>query len=145
MSFELLSLARRADLPRNQRVVLEALCDACGEDDGTKCYPTISYLGYKTEYSRTQVKLLLRQLEEKRYIEAVAYLNGGRGRSTEYRVHIERVPMRPKWHEVKAFLVDSGELDESDSFADVQRIVRRIKRQRDAERAAAEAAQEQAK
>lgn len=110
MSQYLHGLAGQAALSQNLKSVLQALCDAAGEDDGTNCHPSLEYVSYKTGFSLRHVRRLLRCLEIADYIEPVAYTAGGRGHTTWYRIHIERVPMKPPWRQVKARLIEDGTL-----------------------------------
>lgn len=133
MSDYLRSMAVRANLPHAQKAVLVAMCDACGEDDGTKCYPSLSYIGFKSDYSVRHVRRILRQLEAAGYLEPVFNLAGGRrdkdhGATTWYRIHIEGVPLLPLWRDVKAWLIESGELDPDEDLRDVRRAMRKIQR-----------------
>ena len=143
MSDYLRSMAVRAALPRPQKTVFTAMCDACGEDDGTKCYPSLSYIAYKTDYSVRQVRRILRQLETAGYVEAVFNLQGGRkdkdhGAATWYRVHIEGLPMLPPWRDVKERLIASGELNPDDDLRDVRGVVRKIQRRQASQQPAQE-------
>jgi hypothetical protein len=61
-----------------------------GHDDGSHIHPSVSYLAWKTGYTDRQVQTILRRLEAKGLIEPVAYATGGRGKATEYQMHIER-------------------------------------------------------
>lgn len=125
MSVDLHSKALKANLSANLKAVLLALCDACGEDDGTKCYPSLSYIAFKAGYSIRHTQRILRALEAVGYIEPVAYATGGHGKATDYHIHIKRVPMRPDWEDVKAALLEHGESTED---GDVLAAVRRLKR-----------------
>ncbi|HEY8325876.1 MAG TPA: helix-turn-helix domain-containing protein [Ktedonobacterales bacterium] len=116
MSVYLHGLSMRANLSANLRSVLMALCDAAGEDDGTKCHPSLAYISYKTGFSERHTRRLLRTLEVAGYIEAVAFVGGGRGHSTWYRIHMTRVPLKPSWDEIKKRLIESGELAADDDM-----------------------------
>jgi len=77
------------DLPHNEQSIMLALADH-GHDDGSHIHPSVSYLAWKTGYTDRQVQTILRRLEAKGLIEPVAYATGGRGKATEYQMHIER-------------------------------------------------------
>jgi hypothetical protein len=76
-------------LPFNQAWVLMALADFA-HDDGSRCFPGVDRLAHKTGYGERQVRRLLHDLREIGLIEAVAFLGGGRGRATEYRLRLEK-------------------------------------------------------
>jgi hypothetical protein len=88
MSIESMRIVWELDLPRYELIVLLALADHA-HSDGTKCFPSVAHLATKTGYSRRQIQRLLRSLEAKRVIVAVAHSKGGKGWATEYRLHLE--------------------------------------------------------
>ena len=111
MSDYLRAMASRAAIPANQRAIFVALCDACGEDDGTKCHASQAYLAYKSRYSVRQVRRILATLEEKHYIASAVVDYTGWGHNLSYRIFIDRVPMMPAWSIVKRALRKRGALD----------------------------------
>lgn len=89
MSGKLVGQVYDLDLPHNEQSIMLALADH-GHDDGSHIHPSVSYLAWKTGYTDRQVQTILRRLEAKGLIEPVAYATGGRGKATEYQMHIER-------------------------------------------------------
>lgn len=77
------------DLDHGQQAVMLVLADHA-HDDGTKAFPGVEYIAWKTNYSRRQVQRYLAALEKSGIIEAVAYSFGGRGHSTEYALHLAK-------------------------------------------------------
>ncbi len=77
------------DLPKEEKYLLLTLADHA-HDDGTKCFPGVAYLAWKSGISRRQVQRLLRRLEDSGILEPVAHEKGGRGMATEYAIHTER-------------------------------------------------------
>lgn len=89
MSGKLVGQVYDLDLPHNEQSIMLALADH-GHDDGSHIRPSVGYLAWKTGYTERQVQTILRRLESKGLIEPVAYATGGRGKATEYQMHIER-------------------------------------------------------
>lgn len=114
MSDYLHGMALRSSLSANLRLVLLALCDAAGEDDGSNCHPSIEYVSYKSGFSVRHCRRILRTLEAAEYIEPVEWIQGGRGHATDYHIYIDRVPMRRPWAEVKAELIVQGRYTETE-------------------------------
>jgi hypothetical protein len=79
----------KLDLPVPEKFVLLALADHA-HDDGTRCFPGVAYLAWKTGYSERQVQRMLRHLERRSVIVPVANRGGGRGMATEYAVTLEK-------------------------------------------------------
>jgi hypothetical protein len=75
--------------------MLLALADHA-HDDGTKCFPGLRYLAWKTGFKRRQAQRVLRSLEQRGIIVPVANVKGGRGGATEYHIFVEKgVKMTP--------------------------------------------------
>ena len=89
MSVKLMGHVWELDLDHGPQKVLLALADHA-EDDGTRCYPSVEYIAWKTNYSASQVRRIMKKLREERIIEPVAYAQGGRGESVHYHIHLER-------------------------------------------------------
>lgn len=89
MSAKLSGAVWELALPPTQLLVMLALADHA-HDDGSKCYPGVRYLAWKTGRSERQVQRALRELEAAGLIAPVAYAAGGRGHATEYHIHIEK-------------------------------------------------------
>ncbi len=96
MSGKLSGAVWEIELSGSKQQVMLALADHA-HDDGTKCYPGIPYLAWKTGYSERHVKRLLRELEEDELILPVAHEKGGRGHATEYEIHLEKGAKKPPY------------------------------------------------
>ena len=59
-------------------------------DIGEDCYPSVARLSWKTGYSESSIRHIMRGLRQSGLIEAVANERGGRGKSVEYRIHTEK-------------------------------------------------------
>lgn len=89
MSVRVMNDVWQLDLPQPEKFVLLALGDHA-HDDGTRCFPGVDRLSWKTGYSRRQIQRLLRSLERRAIILPVAYKWGGCGRTTEYTIKTEK-------------------------------------------------------
>ncbi|MBA3824523.1 MAG: helix-turn-helix domain-containing protein [Ktedonobacterales bacterium] len=79
---------------RAERDIVLALADHA-HDDGTSIYPSILNLAWKTELSERQVQRILRSLEERGIIIAVANEEGGRGKKTEWNLYLDQANPKP--------------------------------------------------
>ena len=89
MSVRVMSEVWELDLEHGCQGVLMAMADHA-DDDGTNCYPSVPYLAWKTGYSESQVRRIMKQLREAEIIVPVANEGGGRGNPVEYRIRIEK-------------------------------------------------------
>lgn len=87
-------------LPRSERDVLMAMADNA-DDDGSRCYPSIDHLAWKTDYSPRQVQRAIASLKAKGIVEVEANAEGGRGRLPEYRLYLGRAERKRSWEAVK--------------------------------------------
>jgi len=76
--------------------VLIAMADHA-RDDGSRCFPSVGYLSWKTNYSVRQVQRILVNLEDRGIIIPVAYQNGGRGFATEYQLILAAAPRKESY------------------------------------------------
>ncbi len=97
----------RLELPHNKAWLLMALADHA-HDDGTRCYPGVGKLAWKTGYGARQVRRILHDLRGDGIIEAVAFAKGGRGLATEYTLYLGRGTMKPLYE------ADSGDHQKDD-------------------------------
>jgi hypothetical protein len=81
------------DLPHEQAWILVALADNA-HDDGSRCFPSVQRLAWKTGYGERQVQRIMLRLRELGYVEAVEFARGGR-QATEYQLHLDRPPEKP--------------------------------------------------
>lgn len=77
------------ELDRPKKWVLLAMADNA-HDDGSKCFPGVRYLAWKTGYSERQVQRIIRGLCSDGLLTPVAYIGGGRGHATEYKINVEK-------------------------------------------------------
>ena len=105
-------------IPHNQQWVLLAMADIA-DDDGTRCYPSMDYLAWKTTYSESQVRRIVGELRDSDLIVAVAYEKGGRGRATHYHLHLEngipKAPFVPKRDRVRD--TEETDLDDEENLS----------------------------
>ncbi len=67
-------------------------------DDGSRCFPSVGYLAWKTNYSIRQVQRIVSDLEDKAIIIPVAYIEGGRGHATEYQIVLSAAERKPSYN-----------------------------------------------
>ena len=89
MSVKVMAEVWALDLRRDEKLVLLALADHA-HDDGGKCYPGVRYLAWKSGYSERQIQRLLRRLQHRGVLRAVAHARGGRGIATEYLIETQK-------------------------------------------------------
>lgn len=77
-----------------EQLVLQALAEHAW-DDGTKCYPSVGRIAWKTGCDRRTVMRTIRKLEEQGIMECVGNEKGGRGNTREYHLHLERGASKP--------------------------------------------------
>ena len=94
MSVRVMSRVWEVDLEHGAQGLLLALADHA-DDDGRRCYPSVPYLAWKTGYSESQVRRIMKQLRESGLIVPVANENGGRGNPVEYVIHLEKGSKKP--------------------------------------------------
>lgn len=98
MSIKLMARVWEIELDPPRRLVLLCLADHA-KDDGSKCFPGVEHVAWKTGYSVRQVQRIITTLRGEGLLEAVAHEKGGRGRPVEYRIHLEKgvkkTPFRP--------------------------------------------------
>jgi len=75
-------------LTSGQQSILLAMADHA-HDDGSGCYPGVRLLAWKTGRSGRAVQTILKELRDLHIIQPVAHAHGGRGRSTEYALHLD--------------------------------------------------------
>lgn len=100
MSAKLTGIVWELELPHPQQTLLLALADNA-HDDGTRCYPGVDYLVWKTGYDRRSIQRILRQLEADGLVVPVAGTEGGRGHELEYRIDLSKGKRKRPWREVK--------------------------------------------
>ena len=94
MSVRVMSGVWEVDLDHGAQGLLLALADHA-DDDGRRCYPSVPYLAWKTGYSDSQVRRIMKQLRESGLIVPVANENGGRGNPVEYVIYLEKGSKKP--------------------------------------------------
>lgn len=87
MSVKLMGQVWELDLGHREQSVLLVMADHA-HDDGTKCFPSVGRIAWKTGYSRRPVQEALASLRAAGLLVQVAE-GGGRGRATEYTICLE--------------------------------------------------------
>lgn len=96
-----------AELDRPDKLVLQALADHA-DHDGTKVFPSIGLIAWKTGYNERQVRRLIRSFEERGILAREDSGLGGRGKTTHYRIVFEALPKRPPYDPKKADIIASA-------------------------------------
>lgn len=89
MSAKLMGMVFDLDLRPDEQTIMLCLADHA-DDDGRNVYPSVAYLAWKSGRSERTVQRILRNLETIELIERISAGTGGRGRATEYAIHIEK-------------------------------------------------------
>jgi Helix-turn-helix domain len=76
-------------VPSGVKLTLLALSD-CARDDGSGAYPSVATLARKTSLSVRSIQTILRKLERAHFIASQGRCLGGRGKTVEYKVTLER-------------------------------------------------------
>ena len=98
MSVKIMGLVFEAALPHNEKSVLHALADHA-EDDGSRVYPSVERLIYKTELSERSIQRALQSLEARNILQCVKRGGQGQRSPTVYRILVENIPMKPAFDE----------------------------------------------
>ena len=96
MSVKLMTQVWELKLDHATSYVLIAMADHA-KDDGSRCFPSVGYLSWKTNYSIRQVRRILGNLEDTGIIIPVAHQNGGRGYATEYQLVLAAAPRKESY------------------------------------------------
>ena len=90
MSIKLMSQVWERKVMGSRAMVLLVLADYA-RDDGTRCYPAVKTLMYKTGLTRRPVQEILKKLRAAGVL-IVERQGRGRGRSTVYRIDLSALP-----------------------------------------------------
>src|SRR5690348_759995 len=93
MSGKLVDAIWELQLSRSEREVLQAMAGHAN-DDGTRVWPSVGLLVWKTDLSETQVHRVLRSLRARGLLVPVQYAQGGRGHATQYRIDLSAAPRK---------------------------------------------------
>lgn len=109
MSVKVMGQVWELDLDHSRQSVLIAMADHA-DHEGEHVFPSIALISWKTGYSERQIQRILRSLEASGLIEVVGNQEGGRGKTTEYRLRLERgrkkAPFRSEKNEATPSLRD---------------------------------------
>ena len=95
MSFRLMNAVWQLQLRGSHQHIMLALASHA-RDDGSRAFPGVDYLAWKTGYSERQVQRVLRILEARGLIRPVSSRRGGRGCTTEYCIDLSQaIPKQP--------------------------------------------------
>ena len=81
------------DLPHDEQAVMLAMADHA-HDDGSRCFPSVARIAWKTGYQERSVRRTMAELRKRGVLELVTP-GGGRGRSSRYQIHVDRIPKKP--------------------------------------------------
>jgi len=93
MSVKIMSQVWELEIDHSEMIVLLAMADHA-DDDGSRCFPSVGYISWKTNYSLRHVRRILGNLVDTGIIIPVAYQNGGRGFATEYQLVLAAAPRK---------------------------------------------------
>ncbi len=89
MSINVVREVWELDLPPHEKLLLLAMADHA-DHEGRNVYPSIDFVAWKTRYSARHVQRLVRGLERRGILVRQGNGNGGRGRSTCYRIDLRK-------------------------------------------------------
>jgi hypothetical protein len=98
LSAKATGLIWEADLPRPEKYVLLALADHAKED-GSDVYPSLARVQWKTGYSETQVRDIIRSLIEQRILVLVKKGGNGSTDTNRYRIDFKALRMLQDFRE----------------------------------------------
>lgn len=98
MSAKATGLIWEADLPRPEKYVLLALADHAKED-GSDVYPSLGRVQWKTGYSETQVRDIIRSLIEQKILVPVRKGGNGPTDTNRYRIDFKALTMLQDFRE----------------------------------------------
>lgn len=98
MSVKVMTRVWESNLPRDEKYITLCLADF-GNDEGDSIYPSIGYIAYKTGYSETQVKAILRKLRAEGIITVgfAGSPNQSKYGTNLYKINLDRLPERPPY------------------------------------------------
>ncbi len=79
-----------------ESAILGAMADHA-KDDGSRCFPSVGLIAWKTNYSVRQVQRVMGRLETTGVILPIAYKSGGRGFATEYQIVLAAAERKPPY------------------------------------------------
>ena len=99
MSIKLMHEVFGKEVDHSEQAVLLAMADHA-DDEGGSCFPSVDRIAYKTGYKPRNVIRVMGELRQKGVLEVVAHATAQR--STEYRIHLERLPDKQPFIEWRA-------------------------------------------
>ena len=93
MSGKLMSQVYEFVFDHAESSILGAMADHA-KDDGSRCFPSVGRIAWKTNYSARQVQRVIARLEERGVLLPIAYAKGGRGFATEYQIVLSAAPAK---------------------------------------------------
>lgn len=94
MSVRVMAKVWESDLERDEKYITLCLADF-GNDEGESIYPAIPYISWKTGYSVTQVKAILRKLRASGVLSVV--FEGSKHGTNLYKINLDKLPARPAY------------------------------------------------
>lgn len=94
MSVSAMAKVWASDLERDEKYITLCLADF-GNDEGESIYPAIPYISWKTGYSVTQVKAILRKLRSSGVLSVD--FEGSKYGTNLYKINLDKLPERPAY------------------------------------------------
>lgn len=94
MSIRAMNIVWESKLRYDEKLVALCLADF-GNDEGESIYPAVGYIAWKSGYSETQTKAILRRLRDAGYL-FIEY-EGSKYGTNEYKLLLNRLPKRPPY------------------------------------------------
>lgn len=94
MSIKLMAQVWERKLSKAEQSVLLAMADHA-QDDGSRCYPSVDWIAWKTDYSARQVQRTIKELCARGVLLVVR--GYGRGRPVEYRIVLSKTEAKPEY------------------------------------------------
>lgn len=94
MSVKAMAKVWESALERDEKYITLCLADF-GNDEGESIYPAIPYISWKTGYSESQVKAILRKLRSSGVLDVV--FEGSKYGTNLYKINLDKLPARPPY------------------------------------------------
>lgn len=118
MSIKLMAQVWELDLCHAEQSVLLAMADIA-HDDGTHCYPSVALIAWKTGYSDRQVQRIIHSLADRKILNAVGHINGGRARAVEYNIDLTKGDKKSPFRKMERVTSETQKGDISDVKGDI--------------------------
>jgi hypothetical protein len=102
MSIKLMGQVWECQFTKAEQSVMLAMADHA-QDDGSKCFPSVDRIAWKTDYSARQVQRTIKELCGRGILVAVH--KAGRARAVEYRIDLKQAEPKPEFQSRKGDMV----------------------------------------